>query len=166
MAFNRDNVKQILKNVHPQLQLTLDAYTYINDILIHLLIKLLNNANNIYFYDDNYNYMYTIISGIIEGEFAEEIINEWNNYVKRKYPLIYSLKSINYIISKRANRIYDEHNIVDFISVIFEYITLKILNVAGNMAKIDNMKRINYYYIDEVVGRDRELNDLVSKVFN
>ena len=137
-----------------------------SDNLVVQINRSLNRGNIHYWKPFLFHAIAVSHAGIIEGEFAEEIINEWNNYVKRKYPLIYSLKSINYIISKRANRIYDEHNIVDFISVIFEYITLKILNVAGNMAKIDNMKRINYYYIDEVVGRDRELNDLVSKVFN
>ena len=160
MSFNKKYIKQILKEVHPELQLTNDAYILINDILKSLSKKIVEGYES----DNDYQ---KIISKIMSGKLAINTMKEWNNYMLGTYDLIYPLKSIDHVMIGLGLGLgyICNYSIKEFISVTIEYITLEILNAAGNITH--NMKKIqiNLGNVGLAIDGDNELVNLVSNVF-
>jgi len=154
-------IRQILNDVHPTLLISNDSYIIIGKNLIKILRELLLQ----YDYTSDF---YITITDTMDENLANKATNDYRNFLNGNYELIYPIDVIDNIIENEKifkGYIYPEE-VLTFLSVMIEYLTLEILSLSGNATNDNKKMTIKPQFLYKAIKNNDELKNLLDKVFD
>ena len=136
------------------------SYQFIETILTKLIEKLLLEYRR-----DN-DFDLTIIN-VIGGDLGEQAIADYHRFLNNNYKLIYPISTIVKIIRTKgySTEYIGREDVLQFLSVVLEYITLEILTLSGYATTDNNKMMISYEFVEKAIYYDDELNRLIVKIY-
>jgi len=151
-------IQRVLKQVHPETQITKDAKKNINN-KIHAIIKNIVDGKYVKLEDIRKR---TI--DILKGELAKHALREGNKMIAN--PNYYHGQNIYKRCIRKTMMYLSKQNVdekaVLFMAAVIEYLIAEIIELAGNNTRNHRRGRINTYDVSLAIIDDDELQQLVG----
>jgi len=159
MVYFRDELHSILKFINPNLTLSHTSRVILEQIIKKIGQKLL-------FEGEKYENFDETIENFIGGELAAHTIDEYHRFLDGNYKLIYTKNTIAAVFPSTYSSKYFIEDLIKFISIVLECITIEILSLSEIVTTQKNLFEISPYFIYHGIIKNKELKNLIEKVFD